>query len=1182
MSRNISYPVPQSTPYIGQPRASSAGDGFHPQSSSKDRHARQTSGSRSAYPNALDSSITRLLVTTKQLLQGLEQWSQGIISETDVSDIYVRLGNGFETCVQAFNRVSIETSELSSIPQDLRNCLEQCLSGDQSRETLELYLPEIRQIIYNLLQGLKQKQSQYKRMMQDKSRSYEPSSSLTMLPQTSQAPAPPAASQPQPQPAHIPPRRNVSREYPDDPRLSGRSGASTASTSPSLGSQQLPQGYPSASPIPTQRTPSNPALAERERRPMPSRPPPPDAFRPARPPGPRRPSSPNPPHQEGIHHVMTRGGSSDSQAPSGYDIPVISISPGSRSSSGTALAGGPAPSLPQSVAPQPKPNLSINTNKPTPPRPDRFPRDSFGRPVSRFSMDSEASAGSPVNEVGASAIAGKMDAVPEEEEKRGSTDLRRRPARTSFDRQSRASGSSERHTQQPAGETPALPSLELPGEMNLQPSTPPAIPQNFSSPHPNLPPPESLPIPEVPPGTRATLAALGRSDVLERRASKRFSSFTMANFDPSSPRASPQRPTRRAAQQTAREREQQQMQQTSAITPLPEGLGLGVGAVDKAGGSSRGGSPNLEQVQEIGDEDVSQNTIEPSSPTGSVRIVKTPPPSSPSATPRPPSYPDLPPKDPNKLPVFLQIGRKTKKQTLDLPITLEQLKLVFMERFEYDPGKEDFPDVYIRDKDGMEYELEGIEDLREGCTLCLNIEPLDQVKLHIDSTFATLMTEMKDLRSALAKEKETTKRLSVLAPPALKEDLALSPSASPNQVAALPAPTPLVVGPTEDHIRQLQEQHDELETLRRELAISRQAHSENLEESTATITALRDELATMKKITAVNPNSNRALVDKSKAELDTQFTDTIKAVEDITDIIDAARIDAYKRYVTPSKRQLDTIRSELAKSTQMVDAFAQAVKLADPAWRGTWQSELHRVMEEQKLLNHQIKLVGDLKKDVEDAKSMWGFVENFVEQRATGTRPVKVRVGADAGDETTSGGGDISTLLLEIRNKEADPDSRLRAIEAQQRQRERERLNKVDDFEAELKGFVGGRKLKKTGGAEEADRARGRKDEVLLRAQLTGGSGTASPSGGGGSGGKMVPQTTGQSARGPLSPQGTGTSVPFVDPASVSLPNTPAKSDVGSVGGTPVKNESGQEPPEDGNVVQEKEKEEKEEMTEES
>jgi hypothetical protein len=46
-----------------------------------------------------------------------------------------------------------------------------------------------------------------------------------------------------------------------------------------------------------------------------------------------------------------------------------------------------------------------------------------------------------------------------------------------------------------------------------------------------------------------------------------------------------------------------------------------------------------------------------------------------------------------------------------------------MERFEYDPGMEDFPDVYMRDtKTGVQFELEDMEDLKEGCVLSLNIE----------------------------------------------------------------------------------------------------------------------------------------------------------------------------------------------------------------------------------------------------------------------------------------------------------------------------------------------------------------------------------------------------------------------------------------------------------------------------
>jgi hypothetical protein len=77
--------------------------------------------------------------------------------------------------------------------------------------------------------------------------------------------------------------------------------------------------------------------------------------------------------------------------------------------------------------------------------------------------------------------------------------------------------------------------------------------------------------------------------------------------------------------------------------------------------------------------------------------------------------------------------------------------------------------------------------------------------------------------------------------------------------------------------------------------------------------------------------------------------------------------------------------------------------------------------------------------------------------------------------------------LLEIRTRDADPNRRLRAIEEQQRARERERAAKGDDeFAAELGGFVAGRKLKKTGGTEEAERVRLRKQEVSLKKMFAG------------------------------------------------------------------------------------------------
>lgn len=116
--------------------------------------------------------------------------------------------------------------------------------------------------------------------------------------------------------------------------------------------------------------------------------------------------------------------------------------------------------------------------------------------------------------------------------------------------------------------------------------------------------------------------------------------------------------------------------------------------------------------------------------TGSVRRVKTPEPAEPSAqaTPRPvgdQSSASIPTTQAaaDSLSLFLQIGRQVKKATIELPITLSSLRLLFMERFEYDPGMEDFPDVYMRDtKTGVQFELEDMEDLKEGCVLSLNIE----------------------------------------------------------------------------------------------------------------------------------------------------------------------------------------------------------------------------------------------------------------------------------------------------------------------------------------------------------------------------------------------------------------------------------------------------------------------------
>jgi hypothetical protein len=165
---------------------------------------------------------------------------------------------------------------------------------------------------------------------------------------------------------------------------------------------------------------------------------------------------------------------------------------------------------------------------------------------------------------------------------------------------------------------------------------------------------------------------------------------------------------------------------------------------------------------------------------------------------------------------------------------------------------------------------------------------------------------------------------------------------------------------------------------------------------------------------------------------------------------------------------------------------------------------------------------------------MFGNIQDFVDQRSVGGGGGHgastgggmsgvgglVKVGTRPGFRPPTpeeGAGGVSNLLMEIRTRETDPNQRLKAIEAQQKARERERAtNKTDEFGDELAGFVQGRKLKKTGGTDAVERSRQRKQEMTIKRMLTGdGSGSGSGSGSAEMG-MLSPQATGASMAGSL------------------------------------------------------------------
>ena len=73
--------------------------------------------------------------------------------------------------------------------------------------------------------------------------------------------------------------------------------------------------------------------------------------------------------------------------------------------------------------------------------------------------------------------------------------------------------------------------------------------------------------------------------------------------------------------------------------------------------------------------------------------------------------------------VFLQLGREVKKVKVEPGLTFSSLRVLFVDKFSYNPGLENFPAIYIRDpSSGVQYELENTDEVQENCLLSLNIE----------------------------------------------------------------------------------------------------------------------------------------------------------------------------------------------------------------------------------------------------------------------------------------------------------------------------------------------------------------------------------------------------------------------------------------------------------------------------
>jgi len=956
----------------------------------------------------MESTVTRLLVATKQLLESLTDWSQGKIDEGGVSDIYVRLGNEFNAASLAFTKEGINMSDLNSVPDDLRACLEAALSEEASPNTLDQHLPQIRQIVVHLLQGLKVKQAKW---------------------------------------------RAAKRQHENEASYTNRPGSTREHGNP-----------PDRPPLP------HPSIRS----------------------GPRSLNAPK--SREDLRRVAVASTSSHNDhhrsQPLQSTTPAPSTHPFSRS-----------------VGPS-----DFTTNHKT--------NDSTA--LSRSSYDN-------TSVTPAASSKSRMSPVS-------------RAVRTVNDFSDRFRGNKV-YSPPPAPPPPA------------------PIPSQFD----RSPPPtyriDNIPIPPIPRSPRSesshhaqasSLEALRKAEMLQRRASKRFSTYTYnkiaatgsphkrsgesqgnLGLGPNVP-ALPRSPINmnfllaRDNVESARETSQagRELLRASSGQRSQDGLS----ASDNLGfGSSRPGSRATEAegssdhgkdhpsiiTEETTEQSLLATPMTPEFPNAFTDVASTPPRGR-NLTGASPHKPDQP------CTVFLQLGRDVKKAKLDSMPTIASLRVLFMDRFQFNPGSGSFPEIYLRDpQSGIQYQLEDMSEVKDRVVLSLNIDALDQVKTHIDSGLSELARELKDLKSTIT----TLRRQSMPPPPSvvtlkassrpptpiqpvpesqfkqtarqvIKSSEATAASGTqnlePSAESGSPRPPDSASSSSDLRLQQLngtfKNQYAEVQALRRDLGILRQLYGTFTGETKSLLAGLRSQAETVKQAATTKVASSRTFIDVGKVKLESQSQDLVTKVESLQDTVEDLKQDVTNRKMKPKPSAMAAVSQSIQMVKAELEQLTNHITTIKPAWKKSWEDELQTIVDEQQLLNYQEDLIKDLKEDLEAVSNLFGHVEHYLDVRKVAK--VKPKEFMPITSPTSTGGlyadpkGSLETVLMQVKGLEPNQESRLKAIEMAEKLRAKNlsEMSKENEFAQELAGFVGSKKLKMTGGHEEAERMRQVKSEMTLKA----------------------------------------------------------------------------------------------------
>ena len=266
----------------------------------------------------------------------------------------------------------------------------------------------------------------------------------------------------------------------------------------------------------------------------------------------------------------------------------------------------------------------------------------------------------------------------------------------------------------------------------------------------------------------------------------------------------------------------------------------------------------------------------------------------------------------------------------------------------------------------------------------------------------------------------------------------------------------------------------------------RQLYTDFIGQTKESLGTLRTQTQNVKQLANTKIGGDRAYVNAGKQSLDTRSQNVLTKIEELQDTVENLKDDVLKRNINPRATLLKNVSKDINDVSTELQSLKEYLATVKPMWKKTWEAELQNIVEEQQFLSHQEELLSDLLEDHKAVMEVYGHVEKVISLRSSGSSKGKGRTFIPPPpDEGHTG---LSTVMLGIRGAAVDPERRMKAIAANEKQREKELKNRSDEFQLELSGFVSGKKLKLTGGAEEVERVRQKRNDQTLKAMFTSGS----------------------------------------------------------------------------------------------